>query len=79
MAVFNKTMFLRKRIVYKNLYAAITKQHFSIKALAHEVEIAPARLKKKLFGKEFITLKEASRISEILKHDIHYLFQELVP
>jgi len=72
-------MFLRKRIVYKNLYAAITKQHLSIKTLAHEVKIAPARLKKKFFGKETISLKEASRISEILKRDIHYLFQELVP
>lgn len=72
-------MFLRKRIVYKNLYATIIKQHLSITKLAHKVKIAPDRLKKKLFGKEFITLKEAFRISEILKRDIHYLFQELVP
>lgn len=72
-------MFKRKRIVYKNLYAVIVKQHLSITDLANKIKVAPSALEKQLFGNESINLNVAFAIAKILKCDIHYLFQELVP
>ena len=79
LAIFNRTIFQKNRIIYKNLYATIIRQNLSIPVLACEMKIDPSTLKNKFFGKEVISLKEACRIAKILKSDIHYLFQELVP